>query len=147
MNEQHIILLEKYLDDSATAEERSEFESLLDVNSELREEYEEQKRVKEVLKSMKLKNPAVEVWDSYWLNVYNKVERGIAWIAISVGLLIVCAYAAIEFVNQFYIDGDAPLIVKIGTTILVFGFLILFYSILREKLFTYKHDKYKEIQR
>lgn len=147
MNEKHIILLEKYLDDSASPEERKEFESLLSVNSELRENFEEQKRVKEVLKTMKLKNPAVEVWDSYWLNVYNKLERGIAWIAISIGLLILCAYAAIEFVNSFYINSSAPIIVKIGTTILVFGFLILLYTIIREKLFTYKYDKYKEIQR
>jgi ABC-type multidrug transport system fused ATPase/permease subunit len=147
MNEKEIMLLEKYLDDSASSEEKQQFENLLKINSELRAEYEEQKRVKEVLNTMKLKNPAVEVWDSYWLNIYNKVERGLAWIAISIGLLIVFAYAAIQFVNQFYVEGDAPLIVKIGTTVLVFGVLILFYSILREKLFTYKHDKYKEIQR
>ncbi len=147
MNEKMIYLLEKNLDQSASEEEIREFESLLISEPELRSEYEEQKRVKGVLKEMKLKNPSVEVWDSYWLGVYNRVERGIAWIAISIGVFIILTYIAITAVEQFFADSTTPLIVKIGIAATVLGFMLLLFSVFREKLFTYQHDKYKEIQR
>ena len=100
-----------------------------------------------VLKKMTLKNPAKEVWDSYWLGVYNKFERGLAWIAISVGAIIFFGYAAIETVNAFIKDTHAPPVAKVGIGILIFGLLVLIFSLLREKLFTSKRDKYKEIER
>ncbi|MBN1300487.1 MAG: hypothetical protein JW995_04665 [Melioribacteraceae bacterium] len=147
MNERNIYLLERYLDESASPEEKNEFENLLSANSEFRSEYEEQKRTKEVLRAMKLKNPSVEIWDGYWINVYNRVERGIAWIAISLGFFVCFAYLAILAAENLFENNEVPLLVKAGITILVFGIMLLVYSVVREKLFTYKYDKYKEIQR
>ena len=147
MTERVIYLIEKNLDESATQAEITEFESLLVSDPVIKNEFEEQKRIKEVLKKMKLKNPSVEVWDGYWLGVYNRIERGIAWIAISIGLFILLTYAAITAVEVFITDTETPYIVKIGIAAFVLGLLLLLFSVFREKLFTYKHDKYKEIQR
>ena len=99
MNERFIYLIEKYFDSEQGEEEKKEFESLL-LNNELKEEFEEQKRIKEVLTKMKLKNPSTEVWDNYWLGIYNKFERGIAWIAVSVGFIILLVYGSIEAVEN-----------------------------------------------
>lgn len=96
---------------------------------------------------MKLKNPSREVWDGYWMGVYNRIERGIAWVVISVGALIFFGYASYEMVNAFINDTQTPPFAKFGITLLVFGTLILIFSIFREKIFTSKKDKYKEIQR
>lgn len=147
MNEKMIYLLEKNLDQSASEDEVKEFVDLLNSDPALKKEYEEQKRIKGVLNEMKLKNPSVEIWDSYWLSIYNKVERGIAWIAISLGVFILLTYIAVTAVEHFFADNTTPLVVKIGIAALVLGFLLLLFSVFREKLFTYKHDKYKEIQR
>ncbi len=94
MNERFIVLQEKYFDDELNAEEKAEFNNLLETNNDLQKEFEEQKRIKEVLRKMKLKNPSKEVWDSYWMGIYNRVERGIAWVVISIGALIFFGYAA-----------------------------------------------------
>ena len=146
MNERFIYLIEKYFTNELTSDERNEFDSqLLDEN--LRNEFEEQKRVKEVLNKMKLKNPSAEVWDKYWLGVYNKVERGIAWIAVSMGLAILVIYGSIEVVDKFLADTQTPGIVKFGISILVIGGFILLFSVIREKFFTQTRDKYKEVQR
>jgi len=99
------------------------------------------------LKKMTLKNPSKEKWDGYWLGIYNRIERGIAWIAISIGAIIFFGYASIESVNAFINDTQTPPIIKVGISILFFGVLILIFSLLREKFFTSKHDKYKEVQR
>jgi hypothetical protein len=139
--------MEKYFDDELSTEEKTEFENLLENNSRLKEEFIEQKRIKEVLKKMKLKNPSKEVWDSYWMGIYNKIERGIAWVAVSIGALIFFGYVAYESVQAFISDTETPPLVKFGIGAFVFGILILLFSIVREKIFTVKRDNYKEIQR
>ncbi len=147
INERFIFLMEKYFDNDLNIEEKAEFDNLLESNVHLKEEFFEQKRIKEVLKKMKLKNPSKEVWDSYWMSIYNKVERGIAWVAVSIGALIFFAYVAFESVQAFISDTETPSLVKFGIGVFVFGILILLFSIVREKIFTSKRDNYKEIQR
>ena len=147
MNERFIQLLEKYLNSEISSEEKIEFEKLIESNPDYRSEFEEQKRIKEVLKKMKLKNPSKEVWDNYWVGVYNNLERGIAWIAITIGAVIVLGYAAFFAVKEFLQDTGTPILLKLGISVLVFGLLFLLYSIIREKLTVGKSDKYKEIQR
>jgi len=147
MNERFIILLEKHFENELTDSESQEFQSLINSNIGLKQEYQEQKRIKEVLKKMKMKNPSREVWDSYWMGIYNRVERGLAWIVISIGALIFFGYASYETVNAFINDTHTPPLVKFGITLLIFGALILIFSLIREKIFTSKRDKYKEVQR
>ena len=62
MNERFIYLIEKCFDNELNVDEKTELNLLLQ-NKDLKNEFEEQKRVKEVLNKMKLKNPSVEVWD------------------------------------------------------------------------------------
>ena len=147
MNKRFIILLEKHFENNLTDLESQEFETLINSTTELKHEFEEQKKIKEVLKKMTLKNPSKEKWDGYWLGIYNRIERGIAWIAISIGAIIFFGYASIEAVNSFINDTQFPPIVKVGISILVFGALVLIFALLREKFFISKHDKYKEVQR
>jgi hypothetical protein len=147
MNERFIYLNEKYLDGDISNGEKDELDALLNSDPQLKKEFDEQVRVKEVLTKMKLKNPSVEVWDSYWLGVYNRLERGLAWILVSLGAVILIGFGAYEAVSEMLKDTSTPGIVKIGISALATGGLILLFSVLREKLFTRKHDKYKEIQR
>ncbi len=147
MTERFIILLEKFFEEELTLDEKSELSSLLENNPNFKEEFEEQKRVKEVLKNMKLKNPSREPWDGYWMQIYNRVERGIAWVVISIGALFFFGWTTYEFVNAFINDTQTPALAKVGISLLIFGGLVLVFSIIREKIFTSKRDKYKEVQR
>jgi hypothetical protein len=147
ISEEFIVLMEKYFSNEISNEEKSKFEELLNSDPHLRTEFEEQKRIKEVLNKMKLKNPSREVWDGYWMGIYNRIERGIAWVVLSIGAMIFFGYASYEIVNAFIKDTQAPSLAKIGIAMLVFGGLILLFSVIREKIFTSKRDKYKEIQR
>lgn len=147
MNARFIYLMEKYFDEQLSLSEKSEFENLLRSNPKFKNEFDEQKNVKEVLNKMKMKNPSKEVWDKYWLGIYNRIERGIAWIIISFGAAILIIYSSIKAVESFLGDTQTPWFVKLGIAAVVIGGLILFFSILREKIFTSKNDKYKEIQR
>ncbi len=147
MNERFIYLTENYLDENLTPEEKNELFDILDKDVKLKKEFEEQKRIKEALSVMMLKNPSREAWDGYWTELYNKLERGIAWIFISIGAIIVLTFAAIQFIEKLLETDKLPLLEKAGVFLLIIGFAVLIVSLLREKIFKNKHDKYKEIQR
>jgi hypothetical protein len=147
MEEKFFELVEKHLNKEISNEERNELDALIEKNPELKTELEEQVRIKEVLKKMSFKNPSKEMWDSYWLGIYNKIERGFAWIAVSVGAIILIVYGAIEAVNVFVKDTQTPGIIKFGTAAVIIGILVLLFSVLRGKIYTHKKDKYKEVQR
>lgn len=147
MNERFIILNEKYLSNDLSPEEKNEFELIIKSDHKLKEEFEEQLKINEALKKMHLKNPSKEVWDGYWLGIYNRLERGLAWIAISIGALIVFGFTTVKVVNEIVKDTSSPLVLKLGLGALFFGGLVLLFSVIREKFFTHKKDKYKEIQR
>ena len=147
MNDRFIYLMENYFDKNINESEEAEFFDLVNSNGELKKEFEEQKRVKEVLSKMMLKNPSQEIWDSYWLGIYNRIERGLAWIVISIGAILLLGFSVVKFIETLYFDSTVPLIMKIGIYSILFGLVILIVSLFRERIFSFKHDKYKEIQR
>ena len=107
IDEKFIILMEKYFSNEISNEEKNELDQLLASDEKLKIEFEEQKKIKEVLNKMKLRNPSREVWDSYWMGIYNRIERGLAWVVISIGALIFFGYASYEIVNAFHAFGSA----------------------------------------
>lgn len=147
MKERTLYLIEKYIDNDLTEKESVELEKIIKNSPEIKKEIDEQKKVKEVLSKMKLKNPSKEVWDGYWLGIYNRLERGLAWVAISLGLLIIFGYSSYEAVQSIIKDTHTPQFVKISLGVFFFGVLVLLWSLLREKIKTSKNDKYKEVQR
>ncbi|WKZ69134.1 MAG: hypothetical protein QY331_14325 [Melioribacteraceae bacterium] len=147
MNEREIYLMELALEGELSTGEKKEFEKMINENSSIKNEFEEQKRIKGVLMNMSLKNPGKEFWDGYWLSIYNKIERGIAWILISISAIVIAAYGIIEAIQNLLAETDIPMFLKISIIVFVIGIAILIFSLIREKIATNKVDKYKEIQR
>lgn len=96
---------------------------------------------------MKLKNPPVEVWDKYWLGIYSRLERGIAWILISIGATVIMIFGGFKAVESVIQDPTIAWFFKAAILMLIAGGAILFVSVLRERIFLRKTDKYKEIIR
>lgn len=147
MTEREIYLMELALEGELSPEEKKEFDELLTTNHSIKNDFEEQTKIKGVLMSMSLKNPGKEFWDGYWLGIYNRIERGIAWILISISAIVIAAYAIIEIVQEFLAETNMPVFLKVSIIVFVIGTAILIFSLIREKIATSKKDKYKEIQR
>ena len=96
---------------------------------------------------MAFKTHPKEIWDKYWVNIYNRIERSIAWIFVSIGAVILITWGLFQAVENMLADTQLVGIVKIGIIFALAGFVILFVSVLREKLIIRKSDPYKEIQR
>jgi len=147
-NEQRFYqLLMGAVDRELTSDEMREFRQLLKQNPQFEKDFERYKKLKEVTQSMKFKSPPPEVWDNYWVNTYNRIERGIAWIIFSIGAIILITYGLFKAVESLIADTQLVGIVKIGIIAALLGLVILLVSVVREKLFVRKSDPYKEIQR
>jgi len=140
-------LLMGAIDYELSTDEDREFKLLLHQYPEFLQEYQEFEKMKEVFQTMKFKTLPDKEWDSYWLKVYNQIERGIAWILFSVGSVILITYGLYKWVETLFASQNVDLIVKIGIFALIAGLVILFISIAREKLISRKVDPYKEVQR
>jgi predicted anti-sigma-YlaC factor YlaD len=139
-------LLMGYLDSELTEVEVERIEQHLrectDCSSELREF----RRLKEVTQNMRVVAPDDKYWESYWSNVYNRLERRIGWILISLGAILLTSYALYWLVLEL-LQSNVPIVVEIGVAALIVGICTLLVSVLRERLFFFKSDKYERIKR
>ncbi|MBM4176167.1 MAG: hypothetical protein FJ213_08340 [Ignavibacteria bacterium] len=140
-------LIVREVDGITNEDEKNELKNLLEKYPEFEKELLEQKKLKEVSSTMKIKNPSPEVFDSYWVRVYNRIERGIGWIIFSIGAVILITYGLFKFVEALINDSQLELIVKVGIIAILAGLVILLVSVIREKFTIRKSDKYKEVQR
>jgi ferric-dicitrate binding protein FerR (iron transport regulator) len=140
-------LMTAAIDGELGENEQREFERLLAASPAFQREWREHKKLKELTMQMRLPEPPKETWDNYWVNVYNRVERRIAWVLISVGAMVALFWGGIKMVESLLDDSHLPWAVKLAFLALMAGGVILFVSVAREKLFTRKTDKYREIQR
>ena len=135
------------LDGEISPEEQRELDGMLETKSEIREEWEEMNRVKEVTSAMAFREPPEEVWGEYWTSVYNRTERGIGWLLLSLGSIVLLGYGVWKWVEAIFQTEDLPLFLRVAILGVAFGLSVLVVSVIREKLFTKKHDPYKEVQR
>lgn len=135
------------LDGELEAAERAALERRLAAEPALKAEWERLERLKELTEMSKIKSPPEEQWSHYWRSVYNRIERGIGWILVSVGAMVLIGYGLWEAVQNLLAETAMPEFLKLAIFALGIGGVVLLVSIVREKLFTYRHDPYKEVER
>lgn len=135
------------LDEEISTAERQELDRALREDDTLRAEWERMRTLKEVTGDMAFREPPEEVWGEYWTSVYNRFERGIGWILVSIGTIVVGTYGAWKWLEVVWAEAELPLVVRVGLIAVAAGLLVIAVSVVREKLFTRKRDPYREIQR
>lgn len=139
-------LLMAAIDDELTPEDRRELEGLAAQLPAVREEWDRLAKVKSVTQTMTWKEPAVETWDRYWGNVYNRTERKIAWLLVLGGALVLSGWALWETVpawfSSIWEDESMPIAVRIATVTAALGGLLLVVSVVREQLTIKRTDPY-----
>ena len=141
----HLMMAE--VDREISGEGRLELESALEENPDLRDEFETFQRLKEVTETMTPLKPPDETWDSYWEHVYRRLERGIGWVLVSLGTIIVATWALWTAVQELIQDTTIPGYIRWSMLALLAGLIILFVSVVRERLFMRKKDPYKDVVR
>jgi len=147
MDEKYRELLAGYVDGELTPEERVEFEAELARNPALRAELGEFQKLKEVTNRMHYADIPDEVWQTYWQSTYRKTERGMGWILMSAGAIILFCFGLFEAFSSLFGNPEAPLWLKIGLPAVVVGAVILLVSFIRERIFSYHRERYREVMK
>jgi len=146
--EEYLSKITAYADGELPADQRDELEAHLRSCESCRRELAETTALKEELAMIKFSEPTDAEFERYWSHVYNRLERGIGWILFSLGAIVLLCYGGFRLVEQVITDPTIAWVVKVGVLALVFGTVILFVSLLRERLAVRKADRYsREVER
>ncbi len=135
------------LDGEITPSEQEELDRLLEELPGLRLEWERLEQVKEVTRSMAYREPPDEIWEDYWVSVYNRCERGIGWLILSISSVVLLSWGAWHAIASLFEDASLPWFLKLSILGVAVGAVILFVSVIRERWFMGKKDPYKEVIR
>jgi hypothetical protein len=135
------------LDNEMNETDKRRFEEHLASCAQCAREMEEFKRLKHVTDGIVLAEPEDRVWDRYWGSVYNRMERGVGWVFFSVAAILLLIYGGFLAIEKLIEDPTLGILLKVGLLALLGGVAILFVSVLRERIYFWSRDRYKDIRR
>lgn len=131
-------LISGYLDGELDADERARVERYAAGHPDYRREIEEMRETVAAADEMVPAPVPDEIWDTFLDGVYNRVERRVGWILMATG-----AGAVLMVVLYFLVVLPwAPAAVKLAVELMLVGLAVLFVSVLRQRLFMMKTDRY-----
>jgi anti-sigma factor RsiW len=140
-------LMMGYLDNELDEHQKKMFAEHLDQCPDCQKELAEFKELKQLADEVALTEPQDELWQQYWKNIYNRFERTLGWILLSVAAIILLIYGGFKLIEEIIQDPTVDVVLKVGLVALIGGLAILFVSVLRERLYLRKKDPYKDIRR
>ena len=140
-------LMMGYLDNELDEQQKKMFTEHLDQCPECQKELAEFKDLKQLADEVALTEPTDELWQQYWKNIYNRFERTLGWIFLSIAAIYLLLYGCFMLIEEIIQDPTVADILKDGLVAIIIGFAILFVSVLRERLCLRKKDRYKDIRR
>jgi predicted anti-sigma-YlaC factor YlaD len=143
----HKDLMMAYLDKELDEEQRRAFEEHLASCPECAREMKEFAKLKQVTDSVTLVEPEDRLWEQYWGGIYNRIERRIGWMLFSIAGILLTIYGGFKAIEELVRDPAVGMLLKIGLLVLIAGLAVLFVSILRERIYFWSRDRYKDVRR
>ena len=140
-------LLMGYLDNELSDEQRNRFEEHLAGCPECAGELKEFQKLKAITDEVTLVEPEDRIWQDYWNGIYNRIERSIGWIIFSVAAILLAIYGGFKLIEEIVTDATVGMLLKLGLLALIVGLAILFVSVLRERLYFWSKDRYRNVRR
>jgi hypothetical protein len=136
-----------YLDNELSEKQRNRFEEHLAGCPECADELKEFQKLKAITDEVTLVEPEDKLWQDYWTGIYNRIERDIGWIIFSVSAILLSIYGGFKLIEEIISDATVGMLLKIGLIALVVGLAILFVSVLRERIYFWSKDRYRNVRR
>ncbi|MFQ5720903.1 MAG: anti-sigma factor family protein [Candidatus Aminicenantales bacterium] len=140
-------LISSYYDGELNEDQVKVLKEHLAQCSDCQREFEEMAKFEEVMSNMELKKPASEVWYLYWASIYNRLERRIGWILLSLGAMILAFFGGYKMVENIIKDPSLSVVLKVGILVFLIGIVILLVSVIRERIFIRRRERYKEVEK
>ncbi len=136
-------LLMGLIDDELTPEETGRINQHRQRCNNCREEYEQLRQTTAKIKSVSFVEPQDEVLARLWKTPYSRFTRNSGLFLVLGGWVALIFYGFYEFL----ISRSEPVFPKIALAALLIGFFVLLFTVIRERIQTYKIDPYKEVKR
>ena len=136
-----------YVDGELSEDDRSVFEKHLTACEDCSKEMAEFEKLKRLTDSVEFVEPEDRIWDQYWSSVYNRMERGLGWAFFSVAAILLTIYGGFRLIEQIIADPKIGFLLKAGMLVLLAGLAILFVSVLRERVYFWSKDRYRDVRR
>jgi predicted anti-sigma-YlaC factor YlaD len=140
-------LMMGYLDEELSAEQIRQFEEHLTECKKCTAQLQEFRQLKAITDQMTLIEPEDRLWQQYWDGLYNRIERGIGWIIFSVAAILLTIYGGFKTIEALITDPTVGLLLKVAMLALLVGLAVLFVSVLRERIFFWTKDRYRNVRR
>jgi predicted anti-sigma-YlaC factor YlaD len=140
-------LMMGYLDNELSDEQKNRFEEHLSECPECANELKEFQKLKAITDEVTLVEPEDQMWQDYWTGIYNRIERSIGWIIFSVSAILLVIYGGFKLIETIITDATVGMLLKLGLLALIAGLAILFVSVLRERIYFWSKDRYRNVRR
>ncbi|MBU8869330.1 MAG: zf-HC2 domain-containing protein [Gemmatimonadales bacterium] len=140
-------LLSAYVDGELDPGNTARLEAHLKDNPETRNEIEQLLRLKNLTRALRLKIAPPEEWEVFWHSVYNRSERSLGWILLTLGLSVAGGWFAWLILQSLLSTESLPLLVKGAIIVGIAGTLVLMVSVVRERIFKRNRTRYKDVIR
>ena len=138
------MLMSGFLDGELEEDDRQKLERHLATCEACASEFKKMKRIVDASAGLSVTPPPEEVWDTFMDGVWNRAERGTGWAIFIVGVVILALWGVYAFATEPW--GSALVKVLVATPFVGLG--IVFISVLRQRMFVAKTDRYsKEVKR
>ncbi len=135
-------LLSGYLDGELTQGDRQRVELHVASCAACQETFEEMTRLRDGIGKLSFGEMSSEEWSTIMNGVTVRTSRLFGWLMYIGGSMLLLGYGAYEFA----IDEEVPAMVKTGLATLVIGLGMLLFSVVRQRIISARHDKYKDVQ-
>jgi hypothetical protein len=140
-------MMMSYLDNELDEEQKKRFEEHLKGCPECTKELKEFRNLKAITDEVTLVEPEDKLWADYWSGVYNRIERGTGLIIFSIAAIILIIFCGFKMIENIIENPNVECIFKLGLVLFIIGLAILLVSVLRERLYFHKKDRYKDVRR
>lgn len=136
-----------YLDNELDEAQKRAFESHLSGCPDCRKEIEAFTKLKRIADDVTLVEPEDRLWQQYWGRLYNRIERGTGWVMFSVAGILLLIYGGFTAIENLIKDPTVGILLKVGLLALLAGLAILFVSVVRERIYFWSKDRYRDVRR
>jgi hypothetical protein len=133
----------RLLDGEMSDQEKAKYEAHVRDCDDCRRELKELGRVVGLTNELRLRTPDDEFWDDYWSSVYRRSERGIGFLLLMGGIIAVLLWGLVKALMS-------PQLLTyegISIAVIIVGLIVVFVSVVRERLHESGNDPYKGVRR
>ena len=142
-HEQMIEKLSAYLDGELTQADSQRVRLYLDENVEARQAFDEMSQLQHMTAEIRFRNPPDELMDALAQRFSVQAPRRFGWGMVIMGLVAWVVYAAATVARNL----RWPSWPELFTGAAIAGLVMVFVSVLRQRILERPHDRYRKVRR